>query len=325
MTLFQRSLLHTHSDNQSGFSLIELSVVLVVIGLLMGAAVSLVRPYVDSYRYATTKQKMEKIADALAIYAQNHYDVPCPAARVPTTEPFGSPINSGADGIITDAKCAMFSGAAVRHGIVPFRILGLDENQVKDAYGNFITYTIPQGLDRYKANSDRTEVVYFNCRTDRWIDPVTSRNYNYKKARFCCPVPPANSLLLVLDGNYTRATSRNMFVRDTNMYAAQVGSPDTITAANVASASVPEIIMFALISHGKNQVGAWMPNGSRRPRPSVLPAYSDDGGNANENDRRLVQKPMNTTLGMDYFDDIMIYRTNHQLMSAFHNNSCARP
>lgn len=335
--MIQTPVQNTTQNKILGFSLVELSVVLVVIGLLMGGAVSLVSPYVDSYRYTSTQQKMEKIADALSLYAQKNNDLPCPARLSPSTEPFGFPRGSGADGTNMDATCRLsVSNWTVEQGIVPFKLLGLEESQVKDSYGNYISYKITAAYDRYKGVTDRAEAIHRECRTPAWIDPNTGKNKNMAKARFCCPVPAANSTIIMMSRNYFRMlgspadqTRHNLFRRHGNIVANDVGGADVL-ANNVDTSSVSEIIAFTLVSHGKNQVGAFSPQGAMRTRPAWLPAYSDDSGNANQDgngnvNRWMVSKPLNTNPGDDYFDDIVLYRTNRQIMSAFRNNSCQKP
>lgn len=329
--------------DENGFSLIELSVVLVVIGLLMGASASLVQPYVDSYRYDSTKIKMERIADALAMYVQTHYSVPCPASVNPGTEPFGTPMGSGTDGANLDAKCPT-SGTSLERGIIPFNTLGLTEDQVKDAYGNYITYVVPAVWNRYKNNPDRTEPVNKACRTDKWISQFLTildvdntsyipANLNMRKARFCCPIVDggltSHTALKVHSGNFPTDYDRSqLFRRDFRAVSASDARPvDDLAPAGGDMPYTAEIVAFALISHGKNQKGAFIRGGGQKLMTGGW-SGTDESMNAGQAYPYAVAvRPLytNSAGGLGYFDDVVVFRTNRQLMAAFGTNSCARP
>lgn len=341
---------------EDGFSLIELSVVLIIIGLLMGAAASLVEPYITAYRYNTTKAKMEKVMDALALYTQTNYDVPCPADPVPTGgEPFGTPRGSGADGTDTNVACMINSADNyVPRGIVPFKVLGLSEDQVRDAWGSYFTYAIPAQFDRYKINMyDREEIVHHSCRTARWIDPASGKNKNIKKAFFCCPrdVSYGGSaysyvhLLMVSDHRPDANVSTNnveghMFHNNYEAIAQYGVSPpdprktylEADTPMSIVDFEGPfngsmfystgEFISAVLVSQGMNRLGV----SAAAPRAESRNVRDNTFGSKN----LFMLLPFNTELGANmsvsnYFDDIVVYRTNHQLMSAFGNNSCQVP
>src|SRR5690606_20571439 len=100
---------------------------------------------------------------------------------VPPTEPFGAPANSGAAGTDYSNNCGTL--VTEYNGIVPFRALGLVEDDVRDAYGNLITYQVTPEL----AGMDPSGYVgqaHEYCRTPIWI--VGGVNSNPEKAAFCC-------------------------------------------------------------------------------------------------------------------------------------------
>jgi len=63
---------------QKGFSLIELSIVLVVMGLLMTAGVGLMRSVHKSSKLAKEKANIQIINNSLISYAASHGRLPCP-------------------------------------------------------------------------------------------------------------------------------------------------------------------------------------------------------------------------------------------------------
>lgn len=346
----------TKTPSQQGFSLVELSVVLIVIGLLLGAAASLIRPYIESYRYTSTQQKIEAIADALANYARINYDLPCPVDPTETTAPFGTPAGSGVDGHRVDMACK-YSSFSPNSGIVPFRTLGLDENQVKDAYGNYITYVLPAVWNIYKTLEinelhNSSVPVHKECRTAKWIDyavdaeqiygltsvgiddvlPVDMRkNRNARKARFCCPW--INNQGVNVYSDRQALASQKLFISRSDpayrLLTDQAGTRELAPwhmGANPSAGltSTSEMVAFVLVSHGKNGDGAILRNGSQRP-VSTSVATTQETPNRTLGTRELVMRPQSLQQDADYFDDIVVWRTNRQLISGANGESCASP
>lgn len=107
----------------SGFSLIEIAIVLIIIGLISGMSLPALRSMRDWQKAATTAQNQEKILYALASYAIQNRSLPYAA----------NPTNfSGKQDI----------GARRRRGIVPYADLGLPESVAKDGYHHWITYVM---------------------------------------------------------------------------------------------------------------------------------------------------------------------------------------
>jgi len=139
-----------HSFNQrlgrsNGFTLIELSVVLLVITLLLGSLLIPLATQVDQRNVSETQKRLQEVKDALIGYAMANGRFPCPA--VSTGAPTDSGVeafNTGAGGLAANGICASFYG-----GYVPGITLGLSnlDNQgfVVDAWGlqqNRIRYAI---------------------------------------------------------------------------------------------------------------------------------------------------------------------------------------
>ncbi len=99
----------------SGFSLIEIAVVLIILGLIGGMAFPSLKAMLDWQKAATTAQNQEKILYALAGYAIKNKSLPYAA----------NPLNpqERSQGIIRR-----------RRGIVPYADLGLPEGMAKDGY-----------------------------------------------------------------------------------------------------------------------------------------------------------------------------------------------
>lgn len=184
--------------------MIELAIVLVIAGLLLAAAIALIVPFLEQARLLQTRQKLERIGDALNVYAVNNFRLPCPGQprRVPTGgEPFGTEQGSGANGGAVPRSCPFLAAGGIE-GIVPFRTLGLEEDMVKDAWGNYFTYAVSDAFARdtsgVRAPGGQTpepERIHPQCRTRDWMygtgydtgGNARVRNRSPRKARFCCP------------------------------------------------------------------------------------------------------------------------------------------
>lgn len=306
-----------------GFTLIELAVVIAVIGFLLGGLAFLVKPYIDRNQVSSTETKLQRISDALAEYVIKYNRLPCPAAPNPVSEPFGAPRNSGADGLTTTNACSTAGFTMGDYvGLVPFRALGLGEGQVRDAWGNLITYAV----DPLLAGDTPVNEVHAACRRDRtWV--VQGVNKNTAKARFCCParITAGRSALQVTDA---RVGGRTMWGHDRSVVPGAQYAPPDITATyplipDPLSREESPVLAMVLVSHGKNGDGAFISR-SAATRDVTASATAEESENR-DNDFDFVARPISLTRDDNYFDDIVLWKTNTHLMENFGNNSCARP
>lgn len=115
---------------QAGFSLLELAIVLLIVGLLMGGLIMPLSARMDQQKIDTTRQQLEQIRQALVGYALARDALPCPA----------TPASSG-------LASATATGCTRQHGFVPAVTLGLPGAQngdglLLDAWGSPIRYSV---------------------------------------------------------------------------------------------------------------------------------------------------------------------------------------
>lgn len=291
----------------SGFTLVEIAIVLTIIGVLLGSGVMALTSMLNDIRYRTTRDRMNQVANALALYAQQNLFIPCPAQ--PPDD----------DGLTTGESLATCTGADSQ-GIVPYRDLGLNVEQVQDSYGNFLTYAVNPGFATSALQpATPTGNVTQECRIPNvWV--AGGNNRNPRKARFCCPAIPTANDLVVRDGDGTPLTETRT-ANDTN--ALDAAGPATFVAQNTQTP------VFVLVSHGRNGYGAYRPSTSKeRYQPPAGLTYRPSEVE-NENDDNIF---VSTTYSLSreptvnrYFDDVVVWRTQDQLLSAFGHDSCARP
>ena len=128
-----------------GFSLIELSVVLVVSSLMLGFGLQAVQSTGAVDCTAITRQQMITIHAAVDKYVKAHGFYPRPAARgVAITDPqFGRQVAAGS---YTTIDTYATGGSNILFGALPFQTLGLPASFAADCWGNKFTYDVSESL-----------------------------------------------------------------------------------------------------------------------------------------------------------------------------------
>ncbi len=126
-------------QNSRGFTLIELSIVLVIIASLVAMIMFSIQARMDAAKIYITKERMQMIADAIDRYVEIYGHIPCPADRVARTNAnYG--ISMGDD--ITGTTCPAVGAPELFSGDVPARSLGLDTQMIADGWGIRFDYII---------------------------------------------------------------------------------------------------------------------------------------------------------------------------------------
>lgn len=117
----------SNQRKSTGFSLVEMAIVLVILGLLLGGAMALIGPQREVQKIKDTEAEIQRIQEALIAFAINNpnMNLPCPDNTQPGT---------GQEGARTGLDCDF------QEGWVPFAILGGAGRQ--DAWGNRFRYRV---------------------------------------------------------------------------------------------------------------------------------------------------------------------------------------
>jgi hypothetical protein len=309
---------------EHGSVFIVVVAVIMLVGVLLVLGVGGFGLQDNNDRISSTNRRQEFLIRELAAYVQRTNTLPCPAdpAIDPSSRDFG----------FARVSC----GINQTDGIVPFRTLNLSEHDALDGWNRFMTYKIsPVLADTNKGNS-----IFMRCRRFPWFEgdappPARPVNVYPQKARFCCPPE---------DGFFPHATDLQVFAAASDISAGltinkigRKGDPswydDIDKPVNIgpqgALAPVPpeagneELFAVAIISHGRNGIGAYLANGTNgRLSGSV---GLDEEVNLSGGWNHVVSRPINTTPGPNYFDDIVIWRTQLGLMGELNNASCYAP
>lgn len=239
------------------------------------------------------------IVAELSSYVQKNNRIPCPAD--PTLLPTNANYGTEAKPSPTASTCNLIEG------LVPVRALYLSESFMKDSWGRYFTYAVSPVY----ADTPTSVSIYNNCRIiNLWV--FSGFNINPNKAKFCCPditVYPTISDLMVSDLSGTQA-----FVGRVGF---GYGDPNTPTVPSSPSESAAIVI----VSHGANGSSAFLPDGSGGKYAASLSANEAENG---DSDREFIAGLSSNEPG-NYFDDIVLYKSQLQLMAQTNDGSCMRP
>jgi prepilin-type N-terminal cleavage/methylation domain-containing protein len=139
--------------HEHGFTLIELAVVLLIVGLISGGLLSAWATQIVQQRINTTKANAETIKTALVNFVSRNNRLPCPAidGLLPSAAAYGQEAT-------TPGTCTGSAGIGVApndaaRGIVPWIAVGLSGESASDAYNNRFTYQITKAATGLNATT----------------------------------------------------------------------------------------------------------------------------------------------------------------------------
>lgn len=142
-----------------GFSLLEMAIVLMVVGLVVVPLLTMFDAMTKQKRFNDTNATLNDIQNALIGYAQIYGNLPCPTTQTnPANAGYGNP----------DPVCP--SGA---EGYVPWKVLGVSE---VDAWGSVRSATASPFVGYYRYRVDRNFSVPFTLATGFSVDNLSIVN-----------------------------------------------------------------------------------------------------------------------------------------------------
>lgn len=126
---------------KQGFSLAEMSVVLVIVGFIASSAISVAINSDYTTKRDETESKLLRIEEALAGYVATNHRLPCPAdgTLAITNANFGIELNSGASPPVCTKN---FNVGNIWGGVVPVTTLQLPDDFMFDGWGRRIDYIV---------------------------------------------------------------------------------------------------------------------------------------------------------------------------------------
>lgn len=134
-----------------GFTLIEMAIVMVIIGLLLSGGLVAVAPVLQNSKIAETNQRLDRIEQALILHVIRNGCLPCPAD--PTLASTNSSAGRANDNgtyyppVSGTASACAATSCQNTLGVVPWINLGLSEADVSDGFGARIGYSVAVGVE----------------------------------------------------------------------------------------------------------------------------------------------------------------------------------
>ena len=132
-----------------GFTLIEMAIVVVIIGLLLSGSLLAVSPVIQGSKVSDTSARLDRLEQALTVYVIQNACLPCPADVGLASSNANAGWAHGSDYyglthtvVAQQHACSLTSVCGAVQGAVPWNTLGLSETDVTDAWGNRIEYAV---------------------------------------------------------------------------------------------------------------------------------------------------------------------------------------
>lgn len=123
---------------QRGFSLIEIALVLVIVGIALGAGITMLSKQLEGKNVSDTQSRLKEASEAITAFAMVNRRLPCPATLLSAGLESITPGPAGARGQCTNPN----------NGFVPSRTLGLSEQGnagiTVDAWAGNLRYAVSQ-------------------------------------------------------------------------------------------------------------------------------------------------------------------------------------
>lgn len=283
---------------QQGFTLIELAIVTIILGLMMTMLIPAASSQLEQQRRKETINKMAVIDQAIVAFVMTNRRLPCPADGTVPTGTLGAGIE------LRDASGDCGTQA---NGVVPWISLGLTEADATDGYYNRFTYRVPpdgvSGLTRNGAMDAS------------YCDPAgnAAATTNSSSARTCSVLCDRSSAT----NRVTTCTSPINIVSGRGLRVIDEGG----NAINDPTAASPTGAAYVLISHMAEGGGGFTSSGTISA-PTIA-AGTNEAFNANGQAVHVPaasyfhsnQVSTGAGAGANHFDDILSHPSVSQLMA----------
>ncbi len=182
---------------QYGFTLAEVAVVVLIVGLLLGGLLGTYSNQIELGRIAETKKTLETARDALIGFAAANGRLPCPATAT----------SNGVEQPVTGGNCAVSVSSEMQGvGFVPASTLGLtpvdSQGYLIDSWGSRIRYAVTNDSANFTFTTQgqvRAQLVDLNPGTPaatllRVCSTSTSMTGTNTGTAACAAGPPSTAL-----------------------------------------------------------------------------------------------------------------------------------
>lgn len=128
--------LNTH-NNSGGFTLVEMAIVLVIVGVLIGGLLPTISSQIEQQRRGETRKYMDEVRDALLGYAVVNGRLPCPDTASDGVEDVAAAVTT--DNIPVTGQSTKNFSCSASAGKIPYNTLGVSP---LDGYNNTLIYAV---------------------------------------------------------------------------------------------------------------------------------------------------------------------------------------
>lgn len=296
--------------SKQGFTLLEMAIVIVIIGLAMTMLFQTTRGMRDLENRKLVQQKLDVIDAALVNFIVINKRLPCPANGTIAS----GALNAGVE--IPSPATGICNAATQIYGVVPWVTLGLTEADAQDPWLARMTYRVDPALTQVTTRL----MDMSNC------DPSSLGFGGLGPGNTCkTPVPPC------VGTNGCTTPSEFLIGKGLDVWDGLNGAPGWAARQNNRSTGTGAA--YVIISHGPNGSGAYNKSGASGPlyatqtgnlvipNPSAPPPTYTGGTNELPNYNGQViaipstqlntyrSAPLNDVVSLAHFDDYLSHPT----------------
>jgi prepilin-type N-terminal cleavage/methylation domain-containing protein len=137
------------------FSLIELSIVILIISIIAGGALTISKSSINSSKKIITKERMDEVYKALASFVAINRRLPCPAllSVAKTTSTYGDEDTTAG----TCDNLTVATSTNLVYGMVPIKALGLEPDMAEDGWGTKFSYVVDKRFTKASVDTSSTD------------------------------------------------------------------------------------------------------------------------------------------------------------------------
>lgn len=213
----------------SGFTLVEIAIVLLIVGLVFGAGITTLGAYLDNAKQNHTMNNLKLTKRAMLDYVMVNYYMPCPDTDA---NPDGRE-NRNADGTCAGAE-----------GWVPYDDIGRARADASDDYANVFAYGVTRDVTQYtemvSIEGSVKEEMYGKYEPSYFANQLIATDANDNK-----PATARISITLPFFGLDTRPTDKVDGTAGKNYTVCKKSAPDCIapTADEIEVEDIPAVIV----------------------------------------------------------------------------------
>jgi len=137
------------NSKKSAFSLIEISIVVLIIAILITGSLSSSITAINNAKVKSTRERMDEIYKVLGNYLLVNGKLPCPASilELKPSSTYGTSVGTAGTCSGTGVYSSTTSGATnLVYGMVPVRTLGLSNDLAEDGFEDKIAYIVDKNF-----------------------------------------------------------------------------------------------------------------------------------------------------------------------------------